>query len=143
VREEFIMGKSFEEVMERYLKESEADFNLDAADLEAKLRQIPNLHSKWLRYFYRESHRLLKKEKDLKICWRDKLNYYLYHYEYEVKHTQVKFYIESDEEYSKIYYQVTCLEKLVEMIESILKKTTQLSFDLNNLIKFKELKAGK
>lgn len=137
------MGKSFEDAIERYLVEAERDFNLDKADLEAKLREIPNLHNKWLRHFYRESHRLLKKEKDLKKCWREKMNFYLFEYEYEVKHTQVKFYIESDEEYSKIYYQITCLQKVVDMVESILKKTTQLSFDINNLIKFKELKAGK
>jgi hypothetical protein len=85
----------------------------------------------------------MKKDKELAVIWRDKLNHYLFHYEYEVKHTQVKFYIDSDDEYSKIFYQVECQRKIVEMIESILKKTTQLSFDINNLIKFKELKAGR
>jgi CRISPR/Cas system CSM-associated protein Csm2 small subunit len=133
----------YDDIIENYLKEAEEDFNLDKADLEAKLRTIPNLHSKWLRHFYKQSHKLMKKDKELAVIWRDKLNHYLFHYEYEVKHTQVKFYIDSDDEYSKIFYQVECQRKIVEMIESILKKTTQLSFDINNLIKFKELKAGR
>ena len=133
----------YDDIIENYLKESEDDFNLDKADLEAKLRLIPNLHNKWLRHFYQQSHKLMKKEAELAKIWRDKLNYYLFDYEYEVKHTQVKFYIDSDEEYSKIFYQVECQRKVVEMIESILKKTTQLSFDISNLIKFKELKAGR
>jgi len=134
---------NFETIMERYLQEAEADFDFSNADLEAKLRAIPNLHSKWLRNFYQQSHKLIKKERDLAVIWRDKLNYYLHDYEYEVKPTQVKFYIDSDEDYSIIFYQVSCHRKIVDMIESILKKTTQLSFDMNNLIKLKELKAGK
>jgi CRISPR/Cas system CSM-associated protein Csm2 small subunit len=133
----------FDDIIEKYLKEAEEDFNFSKADLEDKLRSVPNLHSKWLRHFYRQSHKLIVKEKELSKVWRDKLNYYLFHYEYEVKPTQVKYYIESDEEYSVIFYQINCQKKIVECLESILKKTTQLSFDINNLIKFKELKAGK
>lgn len=134
---------NFDEVMERFLQEAEVDFNFNNADLEDKLRQIPNLHSKWLRHFYRQSHKLIVKEKELAKIWRNKMNYYLYNYKYEVKPTQVKFYIDSDDEYSVVFYQVNCMKKLVEMLEGILKKTTQLSFDMNNLIKFKELKEGK
>lgn len=137
------MGKSFDDIIEVYLKEAEEDFDLSKSDLEAKLRQIPNFHSKWLRYFYRQGHKLLAKEKELSKMWREKMNYYLFDYEYEVKHTQVKFYIEADEAYSQLFYQVQCQRKVVDCIEAILKKTTQLSFDINNLIKFKELKAGK
>ena len=133
----------FDDILENYLKDAEADFDLSKSDLEAKLREIPNLHNKWLRHFYRQGHKLLVKEKELQKCWRDKLNYYLFDYQYEVKSTQVKFYIESDEEYQKIFYTVDCQRKIVSAIEAILKKTTQLSFDINNLIKFKELKAGK
>jgi CRISPR/Cas system CSM-associated protein Csm2 small subunit len=134
---------NFDDIIEKYLKEAEEDFNFSKADLEDKLRSVPNLHSKWLRHFYRQAHKLIVKEKELSKVWRDKLNHYLFHYEYEVKPTQVKYYIESDDEYSVIFYQVNCQKKIVECLESILKKTTQLSFDMNNLIKLKELKAGK
>lgn len=137
------MGKSFDDIIENFLKDAEADFNLSKADLEDTLRRIPNLHNKWLRHFYRQSHKLMKKEKELSQCWRDKMNYYLFDYNYEVKHTQVKFYIDADEEYSTLFYQVNCQRKVVECVEGILKKTTQLSFDISNLIKFKELKAGR
>jgi CRISPR/Cas system CSM-associated protein Csm2 small subunit len=133
----------FDDIIEKFLKEAEADFDLSKADLEAKLREIPNLHNKWLRHFYRQSHKLMSKEKELSQLWRDKMNFYLFDYEYEVKHTQVKFYIDADEAYSKLFYQVNCQRKVVECVEAILKKTTNLSFDINNLIKFKELKAGK
>jgi CRISPR/Cas system CSM-associated protein Csm2 small subunit len=133
----------FDEILEKYLAEAEIDFNFDKADLEDKLRKVPNLHSKWLRHFYRQSHKLIQKEKELAKMWRDKLNHYLFHYKYEVKHTQVKYYIESDEEYSVIFYQCNCQRNIVDCLESILKKTTQLSFDMNNLIKLKEMKAGK
>jgi hypothetical protein len=133
----------FDDQLEKYLKKAEEDFNFNDADLEVKLRSIPNLHSKWLRYFYQASHKLIVKEKELTVMWRDKLNHYLFNYEYEVKTTQVKYYIESDEEYSAIFYQCNCQRKIVDCLESILKKTTQLSFDMNNLIKLKELKAGK
>jgi len=134
---------NFDDTLEKYLAEAEADFNFDKADLEDALRKVPNLHNKWLRYFYQQSHRLIVKEKELSKMWRDKLNHYLFDYEYEVKHTQVSYYIESDEEYSMIFYQCNCQRKIVDALESILKKTTQLSFDMNNLIKLKELKAGK
>ena len=133
----------FEDVIENFLKMADEDLDFKAADLEDKLRQVPCLHSKWLRHFYRQSHKLIVKEKELSKMWRQKLNYYLFDYKYEVKPTQAKFYIESDDEYSVIFYQVNCQRKVVEMLESILKKVGNLSFDINNLIKFKELKAGK
>lgn len=134
---------NFDDIMEKYLKMAEEDLDFNKADLEDKLRQIPNLHNKWLRHFYRQSHKLMVKEKEQSKMWREKLNYYLFEYKYEVKHTQVKFYIESDDEYSVLFYQVNCQKKIVEMLEGILKKVSNLSFDVNNLIKFKELKAGK
>jgi hypothetical protein len=115
---------------------------LDKADLEAKLRSIPNLHSKWLRYFMKRSKVLLQKERDLRDLERTKRKFYLYKYDYEVKPTQVQFYIDSDEQYSKQLYQVNLQRKLVDLIERTLKKTTQLSFDLKNLIDFKKMKEG-
>lgn len=132
----------FNEVIEKYVMEAEDDFNFDKADLELKLRSIPNLHSKWLRHFMKQSKVLLQKEKDLRDLERKKRKYYLYDYDYEVKPTQVQFYIDSDEQYSKQLYQVNLQRKLVDLIERNLKKTTQLSFDLKNLIDFKKMKEG-
>jgi hypothetical protein len=132
----------FAEVIDKYVDEAEDDFNFDKADLEAKLRSIPNLHSKWLRYFMKQSKVLLQKERDLRDLERTKRKYYLYDYDYEVKPTQVQFYIDSDEDYSKKLYQVNLQRKLVDLIERNLKKTTQLSFDLKNLIDFKKMKEG-
>ena len=132
----------FAEVIDKYVDEAEDDFNLDKADLEEKLRNIPNLHSKWLRYFMKQSKVLLQKERDLRDLERTKRKYYLYDYDYEVKPTQVQFYIDSDEAYSKKLYQVNLQRHLVDLIERTLKKTTQLSFDLKNLIDFKRMKEG-
>ena len=132
----------FAEVIDKYVDEAEDDFNLDKADLEEKLRNIPNLHSKWLRYFMKQSKVLLQKERDLRDLERTKRKYYLYDYDYEVKPTQVQFYIDSDEAYSKKLYQVNLQRHLVDLIERTLKKTTQLSFDLKNLIDFKKMKEG-
>ena len=69
---------NFDDIMEKYLKDAEEDLDFNKADLEDKLRQIPNLHNKWLRHFYRQSHKLMVKEKEQAIMWRQKLNYYLF-----------------------------------------------------------------
>lgn len=132
----------FKDVIEQYVKEAEDDMNLDKADLEAKLRSIPNLHNKWLRKFIIQSKVLLQKERDLMELERKKRKYYLFDYEYEVKPTQVQFYIDSDDEYAKKLYQVNLQRKLVDLIERTLKKTTQLSFDIKNLMDFKKMKEG-
>jgi hypothetical protein len=132
----------FNDVIDKYVDEAEADFDLNKADIELKLRSIPNLHSKWLRYFMKQSKILLQKERDHMELERKKRKYYLYDYDYEVKPTQVQFYIDSDAEVSGKLYQVNLQRKLVDLIERTLKKTTQLSFDLKNLIDFKKMKEG-
>ncbi len=132
----------FNNVIDKYMDEATADMDMDKADLETKLRSIPNLHNKWLRYFMKQSKVLLQKERDLLALDRKKRKYYLYDYEFEVKPTQVQHYIDSDDEFAKELYQVNLQRSLVDLIERTLKKTTQLSFDIKNLMDFKKMKEG-
>ena len=134
--------KTFKEKLDQLKSLTEDDFNLDNADLEDKLRKVPNLHSQWMKRFYSQSFKLMEMEKDLKKDYREKLNHYLYHYEYDVKPTQVNHYIESDKEYSEKLLKVDEQRLLVNAIEGILKKVNQLSFDIKNLIELKKLKQG-
>lgn len=136
------MESDFKKKLNRIKEIAEDDFNLDNLDLEKKLRQIPNLHSSWMKRFYSQSYKLMKMESDLKKLYRDKLNYYLHNYEYEVKPNQVNFYIESDEEYARKLLRVDEQRILVDAIEGILKKVNQLSFDIKNLMDLKKLKMG-
>ncbi len=115
----------------------------DLSKLDAKIKSIPKLHSKYLNFFFKEKKKLLILEKDLKKSYREKYYYYKNDYEYTLKNNQIDWHIESDDDYAKKKFEFDKQKMLVEYFYKLLQKINTLSFDIKNLIEWRNLLSGR
>lgn len=116
--------------------EVEEDFKLRKDQLDTKLREIPNLHSKYLRHYYREKKKLVELEVDLKSLYLQKWKYYKNDYDFVVDNKHINFYIDGDKEYNTKLLELGRQKNLVEYFSNLLKKCNSLSFDIRNMIEY-------
>lgn len=123
--------------------EVEEDFSLRQDKLETKLLQIPNLHSKYLRYYFNEKKKLLQLESELKVLYRKKWYYYLKDWDYTIEEKHIPWHIESDTEYSKKLLDVSRQKNIVDYFLHTIKKCNALSFDVKNVIEWNKFINGR
>lgn len=128
--------------LEKYISEESDDLLIENDKLNSKMMSLPQIHSKWLKYFYRESMLLLKYEEEEKKIFRKKFEFYLTQYDVEIKSNQVKWYVESDDEYIRISRKVNIQNKVVSYLEDVVKKVNNLNFLIKNIIDWKKFISG-
>lgn len=133
---------TFEERIEKYLEEEKDDFFIDKTKLLLYIQKMPNLHSKWLRYFTNEKALWLKMEKHRRKLFRDLHEYYLTEYSFSIKPNQVHYYIESDKKYNDILYKIEMQEHIIKTLETILNKIKNVSWDIKNYIEWSKFVNG-
>lgn len=119
-----------------------SDFELNEQHLQTKIREIPNLHNKYLRYFFKEKTKLITLENSLNLLFREKWYYYMNDFDYKVEKKHLTWHVESDPDYSKLLVQFNKQKHLVDFFEQTLKKCNTLSFDIKNLIDYKKFMVG-
>ena len=127
---------------DEFIQMVEDDFNLEMHNLETKLLKIPNLHSKYLKFFYKEKGKLIELERELRELYRKKWYFYKDEYEYKLELKHIEWHIESDEEYSPLLFKFNKQKQRVDFFESLVKKSNTLSFDIKNLIEYKKFLSG-
>jgi len=128
--------------LEEYMSEEEGDLNIDKNHLTTCLINLPKVHSKWLKYYYREQATYIKLDKDRRDLFRIKHKYYSTEYELEIKANQLIWYIESDKIYSKLLTQISVQKKIIEYLEDILNKIKTHNFIITNIVKWETWKSG-
>jgi len=123
-------------------KTIESDFDLNPHTLETKLREIPKLHNKYLKIWFKEKNKLLLLEKELKSLYRKKWYYYHDDYSYNLDKKHIEWHIESDDEYSKKLYIFDRQKHLVNYFEQVIRKVNSFNFDIKNFIEYKKFLNG-
>lgn len=122
--------------------ELENDLNITEENLKEKLYKIPMIHCKWQKVFFNQKKKLIGKTKELSILYRKK------YYEYKegenlLNLKEIDFHIISDPEYSELRSEVQKLELLVSTLESSIKKISQMTFDVKNIIEYLQFINGR
>ena len=128
--------------IEYYQVQADEDLKIEEEMLDLKVYQIPNLHSKWLRYLYNEVMFLTKIEKELLELFRKKYYFYMNDFSYTVEKKHVEWHIESDDQYSKDLYKVNKQKHKVKFLEQMVRKINGLSFDIKNMVEWKKFISG-
>jgi hypothetical protein len=128
--------------LEEYLKQEAEDLQIDKNSLSKSLSNLPNLHSKWLRYYYEEQEKLLMIEKKRRKLFREKHEFYKFNYEMQLKDNQLIYYIEADKEYTEILLKYDIQRKIVEFLDTVIKKIRDQNFIIRNLIEWERYKLG-
>ena len=123
-------------------KEMEQDFDINYDNLKDKLFEIPKLHNKYLKMYFKQKTKLLNCVNKLKALYKDKYLYYSKHYEYNLSTKEVQFFIEGDDEYQKLYMNCEKQKEIVKVLEEAVEKAKKLSFDAKNILQYLEYISG-
>lgn len=126
---------------EEFFKEIEDDLYLDSVNIQKKLFEIPQLHSKYLKRFYMYKKEYYKYKKELEQLYTKKYNL-LKNGDELLDKKEIQFMIVSDEEYSDLNYKIKQMENMIDILERTIKKVNNLSFDIKNIIDWVKFQAG-
>ena len=110
------------------------DFNISRQNLNMKVYSLPNLHSKYLKFFYQISKDLINLESKKDMIYIKKRNYFLTDCDEIIKPTHVDFYINGDETYAKLKNKVAKKKLELKVVEEALKRCSTVSFFVKNII---------
>lgn len=123
-------------------KQVEEDFTIRKDHLNTKLLEIPKLHSKYLRFYFKEKNKLIKLESELKILYSKRWYYYKNDYDHTIEDKHIQWHIDGDEEYSKKLLAVNRQKHLVDYFNQLIKKSNTLSFDIKNIVDWERFVSG-
>ena len=127
---------------------SQVDLVIDpnASDLDKYSAKIPVLYSKYADLLMKEKMALHKTKRELRKLYRVKFEYYsgkaVNPHPLKILKSDLKTYIESDEEYSKLAYVHGCREARVGLLEDLVDAVKQKGWSIKSIIEWRKFTGG-
>ena len=125
------------------LKNYELDITITRENVFEKLYLVPVLHGKYHKYLYQWRRLLLKIEQEKIEKYREKYYYYKDDFDRTLDEKQIKWHIETDEEYVSINQRYLNIKNEVDQIEQMVKHCGNLSFFCQNIISWEAFLSGR
>lgn len=128
--------------IEKFEKIIKDDFYITRENISSKIYRIPNLHSKYLKYFYELSNILIDLETKRAKLYLKKRKDLLENSDEEIKISQIDFYLHGDEEYSTLLNILKKKKLSLQIVEEALKRCGTISFFVKNIIDWERFLVG-
>ncbi|MFW6311151.1 MAG: recombination mediator protein UvsY [Nanoarchaeota archaeon] len=116
---------------------------IDEDKIDHIITKIPLLHSKYLRLYSTEFHKLKLLQIKIDKLYGDLYHYYRYEYDYSMdKKYEIETYINKDERYIKLRKGFAFQDTVVKFLENTIKTIKELNYTIKNYIDWKKLLAG-
>ena len=130
---------NFVELNNEYIE----DTTITRENINSKLFEVPRLFGKYHKWQYKWKQALYAKEKELKLLYREKYKYYQKDFDEALNEKEIKWHVDTDEEYLELDRKVKILTTEVSQIESWCRHCNSLSFFCGNIVSWESLMAGK
>lgn len=124
------------------VKMYEKDTTITRENINSKIYDAPMLHSKYHKYLYKWRRDYIKNETLLSEQFRKLWYYYSDEHERTLKSTEIKWHIETDDDYIKLHSKVKILKGEVAQIEDMVKFCSNISFFCQNIINWETFMQG-
>lgn len=118
------------------------DFFVTRENLAEKIYKIPNLHSKYLKFFYKISNALIDLETVCAKLYIKKRKQILEESDEEIKPTHVDFYVNGDSEYSTLSNKIKKKKLELKIIDDALKRCGTISFFIKSIVEWERFLVG-
>lgn len=118
------------------------DFLVTRENLASKMYEIPNIHSKYLKFFYEISHTIINLETKKDKLYIEKRKHFLNDIDEEIKPAHIDFYIHGDGEYSALSNKIKKRKLELKIFEDVLKRCGTISFFIGNIITYEKFLVG-
>lgn len=133
----------------------EKDSNIDRIELGEESLKISQLHSKYFKIFSTERLQLKKWEKDYKLLYKTKYEYYngvlsqeelkqngWEPFSLKVLKTDLHIYIDSDKDIVEYQLRIDMQKEKIDFLENIIKNLNSRGYQINNAIAWEKFKVG-
>lgn len=124
------------------LDEYETRCTITRENIHEKLYEAPILHSYFSKHLYNWKRRLKTVEIEKLSLYRKKYYYYKNDYDHVLKDSEIKWHIQTDEEYMKIEKRFYNLKQEVEQIQEMTSFCSKISFYCQNIISYEQFING-
>lgn len=118
------------------------DFFVTRENLASKIYTIPNLHSKYLKNFYKISYILIDLETKKDKLYLKKRKQILEESNEEIKPNHLDFYINGNSEYSELSNKIKKRKLELRVIEDALKRCGTISFFIKDIVEWEKFLVG-
>lgn len=131
------------------------DAEIDETNLSGEGSNIPKLHSKYYKLYFRAVIKTQKMKADLKVLERDKMEYYNGSMAAEdlkdrgwkpnplkILRSDMDKYIQSDKDIIELCLKIDYYTSLSKFLEDIIKQINNRNFILKNMVDFLKFKNG-
>lgn len=128
--------------IDKFEKMIKEDFYITRENLASKIYKIPNIHSRYLKFFYQINSSLIDLETKRARLYLKKRKEILEEGDEEIKPSHVDFYIFGDDEYSSLLNKLKMKKLEFQIIEEALKRCGTISFFVKNIIDYESFLVG-
>jgi hypothetical protein len=127
-----------EKIRNRYIE----FMNWDENSVDTKLMTISSEYSFFQSMYYESIKKLTQAEKEHDEMWQGKYRLYKFDYDMSLSHTEIKQFIEKDNDIIGKRVEVKKIKDFSEFLGKCLENINQLRWDLKSFIDWKKFKAG-
>ena len=114
----------------------------DLTNIDRKLLELPQIVSHYQNVFYGCQAQLDELELKKAEMWQAKFLYYKHQFDFVLSMSDIKQFIERDNEVLKIIRKMNVVRLIANRAEDTIKSLRDFSWTLKNLLEFEKFKAG-
>lgn len=129
------MNKQFD--YKEFFEDIEEKLTIKQHNIDKKVFEAPNIQNDLLRQYMKEKTKLIKLEAEHNRLFGQKFHYYRYESDIRCENKDVAiYYVKKDEEYIEKFIQYEKQKVLCETLERYLKRASQITYDIKNILEY-------
>jgi len=130
--------KTFEDIQEEYLE----DVSWDEYNSSSKLANSAKYVVKYQNYYYSTVIKITKVQEEMNKKYQELYLYYKLDFDIQLKDNEIKNFIETNVEYSKLKSATEKLKSTANYFETCIKNVNSMRYDIKNFLEVEKFKAG-
>lgn len=129
------MNKQFD--YKEFFEDIEEKLTIKQHNIDKKVFEAPNIQNDLLRQYMKEKTKLIKLEAEHNRLFGQKFHHYRYESDIRCENKDVAiYYVKKDEEYIEKFIQYEKQKVLCETLERYLKRASQMTYDIKNILEY-------
>lgn len=136
--EDINKSKSFADIQKEYLE----DVSWDEFNASSKLANSSRYIVKYQNYYYSTINKINTVQEEINKKYQELYLYYKLDFEIQLKDNEIKTFIETNVEYSKLKSGTEKLKCTANYFEQCIKNINAMRYDIKNFLDIEKFKAG-
>mgnify|MGYP001450532553 CR=1 FL=1 len=128
----------FEDIRNRYIE----FLKWDSSIIDIKIMSVAVEYAFFQNLYYETSKKMTTAQKEHDDMWTGKYKQYKFDFDIQLSHTEIKTFLEKDNELLAKLVEVRKLKDMASFLEEAMKNINQLRWDIKHYIEWKNFQKG-